>query len=470
MATKNLSLWLIWLIATAALAGWLVLTLMDEGEADKTMFLPGKTSAGHHQIEQVCTACHSESFADKDAVQAACEGCHAVALKAAKDDHPKSKFTDPRNADRIEVLDARYCVACHVEHRPEITLEMGVTVPADTCYLCHAQIAEDRPSHEGMAFDTCTSAGCHNFHDNRALYEDFLLKHMDEPDTAFESQLLVSNLREIAQQLPDYPLDDFPLEPVGLESQDIPSHIDVQGHIFDEWLASSHAAAGVGCNGCHVAKQSAPGEAPLTGAWIERPGHDTCAGCHAGEVAGFLQGKHGMRLDVDKLGRNLSPMTPAMAQLPMKADAANRELTCQSCHSAHRYDSASAPVDSCLGCHDDQHSLAYIGSPHHDLWLRERAGEAEPGSGVTCASCHMPRIEKDYYWGTFVHNEVQHNQSDTLRPNEKMLRPICMECHGLGFSIDALADENLIRTNFASPPAIHIQSIDLARERAGIGM
>lgn len=68
MANKNLSLWLIWLIATAGLAGWLVLTLMDEGEADKTMFLPGKTSPGHHQIEQVCTACHSESFADKDAV------------------------------------------------------------------------------------------------------------------------------------------------------------------------------------------------------------------------------------------------------------------------------------------------------------------------------------------------------------------------------------------------------------------
>lgn len=464
MRNKKLTLWLIWLIATAALSGWLVMTLMGEGEVDKTMFLPGNTTSGHHQIEQVCTACHSESFADKNAVQAACEGCHADALKTAKDDHPKSKFTDPRNADRIEVLDARYCVSCHVEHRPQITHDMGVTVPADTCYLCHAEVAEDRPSHEGMAFDTCTSAGCHNFHDNRALYEDFLLKHMDESDTDFESRQLLSNLREIAEQLPDYPLDNYPLEPLTLEEQQIPAGIEVKGHVFDEWLASSHAEAGVGCNGCHIASVDE------SETWIDKPDHNNCKSCHAGEVGGFLAGKHGMRLDIEKLGRSLSPMHIDLARLPMQPEAAGKALTCQSCHSAHRYDTASAPVESCLGCHADEHSLAYLGSPHHELWQQEQRGEGEPGSGVTCASCHMPRLEKDYYWGTFVHNEVQHNQSDTLRPNEKMLRPICMECHGLGFAIDALADEALINNNFVSPPAVHIRSIDLAKERAGIGI
>ena len=79
------------------------------------------------------------------------KGKKVAKQKAAKDDHPKSKFTDPRNADRIAVLDARYCVTCHVEHRPEITSEMAVTVPADVCFLCHEGIAEERPSHEGMA-------------------------------------------------------------------------------------------------------------------------------------------------------------------------------------------------------------------------------------------------------------------------------------------------------------------------------
>ncbi|MEM8661866.1 MAG: NrfA- nitrite reduction protein, partial [Pseudomonadota bacterium] len=129
------------------------------------------------------------------------------------------------------------------------------------------------------------------------------------------------------------------------------------------------------------------------------------------------------------------------------------------------YDSRSAAVESCLTCHNDDHSLAYKDSPHYRLWQAEMSGDAAPGAGVSCASCHMPRTEKDYYWGTFVHNEVQHNQSLTLRPNEKMIRPVCMTCHGLGFAINALADPALIHNNFTGKPSVHIESIDLARRR-----
>jgi hypothetical protein len=60
---------------------------------------------------------------------------------------------------------------------------------------------------------------------------------------------------------------------------------------------------------------------------------------------------------------------------------------------------------------------------------------------------------------------VQHNQSDNLRPNEKMLRPVCTQCHGLEFSIDALADVELVRHNFNGAPGIHVPSVDLAVER-----
>ena len=118
---RNTRLWLLWLLLTAALGGWLIATLMaptPTGElatgyamlTDKTLFLPGATTAAHHQIEMACTACHGEAFTDRDAIQEACVGCHGDALKAAKDDHPKSKFTDPRNADRAAILDARYCI------------------------------------------------------------------------------------------------------------------------------------------------------------------------------------------------------------------------------------------------------------------------------------------------------------------------------------------------------------------------
>ena len=52
-----------------------------------------------------------------------------------------------------------------------------------------------------------------------------------------------------------------------------------------------------------------------------------------------------------------------------------------------------------------------------------------------------------------------------LRPNEKMLRTVCMDCHGLGFSIDALADEKLINNNFNGMPSVHVESIDLVKRR-----
>lgn len=460
MSKKNLLLWLLWLSLSAALTLYLVQRLSGQ-ETDKTVFLPGQTTNGHHQIEQVCSACHTGPYGDRDALQEACEGCHLESLKAAKDDHPKSKFTDPRNADRIAVLDARYCVTCHVEHRPGITHAMAVTIPKDTCYLCHSDIAQDRVSHEGMAFDTCTDAGCHNFHDNTALYEDFLLKHADEAPILYGETLLLPNLSEIAEQLPDYPLDDFPIEPVTLEQQALPAHVSPDAAEVSQWLASGHREAGVGCMGCHASLE----DSAENSAWNPAPGHDVCASCHNGEVDGFLNGKHGMRLDLAKLGRELTPMSPGMARLPMKEGSHASELNCQSCHAAHGYETTYAVVDSCLGCHADDHSLAYRESGHYELWQQELAGELAPGVGVTCASCHMPRVEKDYYWGTFTHNEVQHNQSANLQPNEKMLRPVCLNCHGLQFSINALADPELIADNFARESAVHVPGIDMAKSR-----
>ncbi len=148
--------WIVWIITSLLIVFNLTQRLESE---DKTIFLPGQTSSGHYQIELNCGACHGESFSDMKVMQKNCVGCHGEELKAVKDSHPKSKFTDPRNADRIKVLDARYCVTCHVEHKPEITAEMGVTQPDAFCIKCHLEVAEDRPSHEGMSFETCASAG-----------------------------------------------------------------------------------------------------------------------------------------------------------------------------------------------------------------------------------------------------------------------------------------------------------------------
>ena len=168
-----------WIAMTTAGSLYLTAVLTTERVGSKRMFLPGATTEGHHQIEESCASCHTPFIG---VTNDACLKCHADELTAVDDSHPRGKFTDPRNAGLLTRLDALSCATCHVEHEPEMTRAMGVTLPDDYCFVCHAEVGKDRPSHTGMAFDTCASAGCHNYHDNTALYEDFLVSHASEPD------------------------------------------------------------------------------------------------------------------------------------------------------------------------------------------------------------------------------------------------------------------------------------------------
>lgn len=435
MRVRNLTSWVAWAVVLCALSAGLAYQML--AAEDRSLFLPGDTTSGHHQIELACDACHIDPFGGGEIMQDACVDCHGEELEAAEDSHPRSKFTDPRNADRLEKLDARWCVTCHVEHQPDRTREMAVTVPEDVCFHCHEDIAEERPSHEGMGFETCASAGCHNFHDNRALYEDFLLSHADD-----ETPRRRVNPQRTPSLTAEGHGETLPVAAADAGEQ----HITPE--ILDAWATTRHAETGVNCTDCH-------GEGA---AWTDQPDYQVCSDCHDNETEGFLDGKHGMRLDA-----GLTPMTPADARLPMKSDATDRTLDCASCHGAHEFDVRKAAVDGCLDCHDDQHSRAFKGSPHHELWVAERAGRAPEDSGVTCATCHLPR-EVHERGGESV-TRIQHNQNDNLRPNEKMIRPVCMSCHTLAFSIDALADPALIQNNFSGQPKRHIRSIEMALAR-----
>lgn len=414
----------------------------------KQELLIGETSHGHFQIEMACKTCHTSPFAGIDGLQKACVKCHGEELERVDDSHPKSKFTDPRNADRLEFLDARYCITCHVEHRRETTRAMGVTLADDFCWYCHRDIEEDRPSHQGFAFNSCASAGCHNFHDNLALYEDFLIQHARDPDLrsiaraplrTSESLFRKTHPGTVALGVPDSdaPASLSAAEPRGMR--------DLQ----EAWARSAHARNGVNCSGCHRLKD---------GNWISKPGHDQCESCHEDQAKGFLSGKHGMRLAV-----GLEAISPSESRLDFKDQALTKRHGCTACHSAHRLDTREAAANACLGCHSDRHSRAFKESPHFELWRKELSGELPEGRGVSCATCHLPReIHKRFGEQAVV---VQHNQNANLRPNEKMIRSVCLNCHGLRFSIDALADPRLIANNFKGKPAVHIESIDMALKR-----
>jgi hypothetical protein len=46
-----------------------------------------------------------------------------------------------------------------------------------------------------------------------------------------------------------------------------------------------------------------------------------------------------------------------------------------------------------------------------------------------------------------------------------MARGVCLNCHGLGFTLDALADPALIANNFRGQPARHVESVEWAAQR-----
>ena len=157
-----------------------------------------------------------------------------------------------------------------------------------------------------------------------------------------------------------------------------------------------------------------------------------------------------------RLAVGLEPMTVGMAKLPMHADAAAKQLTCNSCHGPHQYDTTPAQAESCLSCHNDEHSNNWRQSKHATLWL------ADPNSGASCATCHMPRETLAGDAGV----QIQHNQSANLRPNDKMLKGVCMRCHGLEYAMSALADAGLIQQNFSAPASGKHISIDWARQHS----
>jgi len=446
---KYSKLWLLWLIIIVVLGTYFIYVLL--ASEDKTVFMPGELTSGHHQIANNCNACHVDSFSDKEAIQKKCVECHGEQRKKPFDSHPRAKFTDPRNADLLSNIDALYCVTCHTEHKPEITQSTGLSQPVDFCVHCHRDVGKDRPSHEGMVFDTCASSGCHNFHNNRSLYTDFLVKHIGEAELLEKRIVPAKEFSKVLDEIATYPHDRYPVKKLTRKDADYPDTLQITEEIEHDWVSTKHANSGVNCSSCHMKTEN-----NKQAVWVNKPDHQACLKCHESEVKHFMQGKHGMRL---KSG--LSPMTPAMARLPMKPKSMNSELGCNSCHKAHKYDLMNATVDVCLDCHDDKHSVNYTQSSHYQLLLKEKSGDLPEGSGVSCATCHMPRVQVDVSdWLRRV--VVQHNQNSTLVPAEKMIRPVCMSCHGLEFSIDSLADEKLIKNNFIGKPSIHIESMDMA--------
>jgi len=348
---RNKKALILWFIVTAGVAYW-CLHLFYFAE-DKSALLPGVTTHGHHQIEMECAVCHTEEknkniFTSSGVPSSTCMNCHGEDLSHFSDSHPLVKFKNPENAIYLEHINARDCISCHKEHNQKLTGEMAVTVPKDYCAHCHQDVLKTYPSHQGLAFDSCATAGCHNYHDNMALAPSYLLKHFGEKDILDEKTYLSTNIRE---RLVEDGYDEF--TPLTLENTDEPSSVSQSkdiNTIKEDWHHSSHATAGVNCNDCHQPEG--------TPNWVDKPKAQQCNTCHTHETHDFKKGKHGMRL----AHKNLTPMTPAQARIPMHEAAGHKALDCNACHQTHKYDTKYAAYDACIQCHDDEHTQNYTKS------------------------------------------------------------------------------------------------------------
>ncbi len=215
--------------------------------------------------------------------------------------------------------------------------------------------------------------------------------------------------------------------------------------IEQQWQSSIHALNEVNCSSCHINED--------TQAFVSQPNQESCKSCHEYSTETFLLGKHGIRTL-----EGLSPLTPTMAHLPMKESALTQPMNCNVCHNVHTVNTYQASVDSCLTCHNDNHSLNYKNSPHAQI-VADIGVLPRPNSDlVTCATCHLPREESE---DAVL---VNHNNTYTLKPRDRMVKDVCMNCHGLEHSYNSIFDDELVEANFARPPTLEMQTFKLVRD------
>ena len=210
------------------------------------------------------------------------------------------------------------------------------------------------------------------------------------------------------------------------------------------WRGSSHALADVNCSSCHQNEE--------TKKFVANPNHESCQSCHDNEVETFLLGKHGIRIL-----EGLSPLTPAMAHIPMKESAIDKQMNCNTCHDVHSVNTYTAAVDSCLTCHNDTHSLNYPNSKHAQIFADAGSLPRPNEESITCATCHLPRQEINQ---TIV---VNHNNTYTLLPRDRMVKEVCMHCHSVEYAYNSIFDDELVEANFARPPTLKLETFELVR-------
>jgi hypothetical protein len=316
-----------------------------------------------HGGEAGCKQCHTHQHARAADALGTCESCHTAhepkvpftALFAGGHEqcvscHQPHEFAKElakpcRSChEKVHVLAEtevpahRQCTSCHQPHDVRGT-------PKASCVGCHAELHPDHPKVAGMASGAGACVGCHDPHPDpgatpRLAKPCTSCHQAAHSDTAFHS---------------------------GIEC--------VKCHTPHDFVLADGGKTV--CKSCHESKFVA-----VAG----NPGHQACAGCHAGVPHQPTSGQNGCPTCHAAEHARVNPGHATCTNCH-EPHGGTVKSTCQNCHAVEAK-SAPAGHQKCLGCHEE-----HSGAPEHAVCATCHAKEAESKHGhlsADCSSCHVP--------------------------------------------------------------------------------
>jgi len=371
-----------------------------------SMFRPGPMFDGHQRFADGCFACH-EKWSGVD--DRKCLSCHENFIGV--DTHGAARMVNPVRAVVPERLASASCVTCHREHR-SIEAKSGYTGPPGLCAMCHPKRRLNE-GHAGFDPESCSTPSCHRYHFNIGA-DDFARadkrvilprsKVVEAPSGGEHVGIVSAGVNKMRRTV------FYKSNPV----------------IMAQYQISPHYGTQATCDRCHKGKIRTSAQ---RAAINKRPGARVCMECHPVQTRGYGSGRHGAH---DLQG--LEPFTDP-----------GQQVGCGGCHDVHSLGMQEARRRACERCHARSAHVANYSKSGHYRYLSDPVFSYKPMTGVDCAGCHMPRLERNG-------SATEHNESWLVSTRERMAVYVCVRCHGLAFSLQSLYDPKVVRSNFTIAP------------------
>lgn len=399
------------IILFCAVAGFIGLLAAFKGAAT-TLFLHAPLSSAHARLEADCQACHEPW---NGATSEKCLSCHKRNL--AHDTHSKERLINPVKAKPVDRLKEASCIECHREHQP--VKASGYTGPEGLCAKCHPPESLPPGRHFSGEKGSCQKAGCHRYHTNITYRE-----------IAYGNRLRFLQTSKIIAKKEPAPYKKLDINELERMRKD--SFYSVKPAVTSRYEISRHSGGEATCGSCHKSENGSVELAPKV---------TVCLPCHKTETKTFLNGAHGAAERSHNTGAFFGHET-------------GERVTCGSCHDSHSLRLEDARIKACEKCHDSAHSKSYRGSGHY-RYLSDPTFASKKLTGVDCAGCHMPRLHE-------TGGATDHNESLSVSTKERMARTVCVQCHGLYFSLSSLYNDIIVTSNFTYSPKSGTEQIEYA--------